>query len=160
MIGVQTCALPISIAMAIINVAEGVTKALSALPPPFNLVLAAITAAAGAIQIALIRSQPIGAAKGAIFKQKALLMSQTTGQEYEVAEGGEAEIVSSPRQLREAIMGRGAGGRGNPVNLTFNIYAFDGADVESSVRRKVVPLLQRMMKNELFLVHPRAVRTY
>jgi phage terminase small subunit len=150
----------IAIAMAIINVAEGVTKALSALPPPFNIALAAITAAAGAIQIALIRSQPIGAAKGAIFKQKALLMSQTTGQEYEVAEGGEAEIVSSPRQLREAIMGRGAGERGNFVNLTFNIHAFDGADVESSVRRKVVPLLQRMMKNELFLVHPRAVRTY
>ena len=150
----------IAIAMAIINVAEGVTKALSALPPPFNIALAAITAAAGAIQIALIRSQPIGAAKGAIFKQTALLMSQTTGQEYEVAEGGEAEIVSSPRQLREAIMGRGAGERGNFVNLTFNIHAFDGADVESSVRRKVVPLLQRMMKNELFLVHPRAVRTY
>jgi hypothetical protein len=150
----------IAIAMAIINVAEGVTKALSALPPPFNIALAAITAAAGAIQIALIRSQPIGAAKGAIFKQKALLMSQTTGQEYEVAEGGEAEIVSSPRQLREAIMGRGAGERGNFVNLTFNIHALDGADVESTVRRRVVPILQKMMKSELFLVHPRAVRTY
>lgn len=151
----------IAIAMAIINVAEGVTKALSSMPPPFNIILAAITAAAGALQIALIKSQPIGAAKGAIFKQKALLMSQASGQEYEVAEGGEAEIVSSPRQLREAIMGRGAaGGRGNPINITFNIHALDGADVEETVRRKVAPLLQRMMKSELFLIHPRAVRTY
>lgn len=150
-----------AIAQAIINTAQGVALAWGQGGFLFGAIMAAIVAAAGAVQIALIRSQPIGAAKGAIFKQKALLMSQATGQEYEVAEGGEAEIVSSPRQLREAIMGTGAmGGRGNPVNLTFNIHAFDGADVESSVRRKVVPLLQRMMKNELFLVHPRAVRTY
>ena len=151
----------IAVAAAIMNTAESITAALTMKPwSPWNFVLAAIAAAMGGVQISLIKSQPTGAAKGAIFKQKALLMSQASGQEYEVAEGGEAEIVSSPRQLREAIMGRGAGERGNFVNLTFNIHAFDGADVESSVRRKVVPLLQRMMKNELFLVHPRAVRTY
>jgi hypothetical protein len=100
----------IAIAQAIISTAEGVAKAWGQGGAIFGPILAAIVAAAGAVQIALIRSQPIGAAAGAIFKQKALLMSQTTGQEYEVAEGGEAEIVSSPRQLREAIMGRGARG--------------------------------------------------
>jgi len=100
----------IAIAEAIINVAEGVTKAWAQGGAIFGPILAAIVLAAGLKQISLIKSQPIGAAKGAIFKEKALLMSQVTGQEYEVAEGGEAEIVSSPRQLREAIMGRGARG--------------------------------------------------
>jgi hypothetical protein len=43
-----------SITQAIINTAEGVTKALASAPPPGNLVLAGITKAAGAIQIASI----------------------------------------------------------------------------------------------------------
>jgi len=147
----------IAIAMAIINVAEGVTKALSALPPPFNIALAAITAAAGAIQIALIRSQPIGAAKGAIFKQKALLMSQVTGQEYEVAEGGEAEIVSSPRQLREAIMGkRGKGmGPGQPITLHNHIY-IDGKEMKTFITKTI----RELSKAELMQIHPRAIRAY
>jgi hypothetical protein len=146
-----------AIAMAIINVAEGVTKALSALPPPFNIALAAITAAAGAIQIALIKSQPIGAAKGAIFKQKALLMSQTTGQEYEVAEGGEAEIVSSPRQLREAIMGkRGKGvGPGQPITLHNHIY-IDGKEMKTFITKTI----RELSKAELMQIHPRAIRAY
>jgi hypothetical protein len=129
----------VAIANAIINVALGITKALSALPPPFNLVLAAITAAAGAAQIAMIRSQPIGAAKGAIFKEKALLMSQNTGQEYEVAEGGEAEIVSSPRQLREAIMGKaGIGGSaGRTISLTVPIYI--GANL---IKKEIITIVE------------------
>lgn len=45
-----------AIASAIINTAVGVTKALSASPPPFNFANAALVAAAGAAQIAAIRS--------------------------------------------------------------------------------------------------------
>ena len=147
----------IAIAQAIINVAEGVTAALSALPPPFNIALAAITAAAGAVQIAIIRSQPIGAAAGAIFKQKALLMSQASGQEYEVAEGGEAEIVSSPRQLREAIMGkRGKGvGPGQPITLHNHIY-IDGKEMKTFITKTI----RELSKAELMQIHPRAIRAY
>jgi len=126
----------VAIANAIINVALGVTKALSALPPPFNLILAAITAAAGAVQIALIRSQPIGAAAGAIFKRKALLMSQNTGQEYEVAEGGEAEIVSSPRQLRQAILGKDERS-GRTISLTVPIYI--GANL---IKKEIITIVE------------------
>lgn len=43
-----------------INVSEGITKALGAAPPPFNFALAALTAAAGAIQIAKINSTQTG----------------------------------------------------------------------------------------------------
>lgn len=45
-----------AIASGIINTAVGVTKALSASPPPFNFINAALVAAAGAAQIASIKS--------------------------------------------------------------------------------------------------------
>jgi len=125
----------VAIANAIINVAEGITKALSALPPPFNLILAAITAAAGAIQIALIRAQPIPLAMGAIFRKPAML-SSAGGNTYEVAEAGEAEIVSSPRRLREAIMGKGADGTGKPIVIQNHIY-IDGREIKLFITKTV-----------------------
>jgi len=143
----------IAIAMAIINVAEAFTKALTA-GPIIGPILAAMIAAMGAVQIAMIKSQPIGAAKGAIFKQKALLMSQASGQEYEVAEGGEAEIVSSPRQLREAIMGPG-GGMGQPITIENHIY-LDGHEMKVFISKTI----RELSRTELMQIHPRAVRAY
>jgi len=143
----------IAIAMAIINVAEAFTKALTA-GPIIGPILAGIIAAMGAVQIALIKSQPIGAAKGAIFKQRALLMSQASGQEYEVAEGGEAEIVSSPRQLREAIMGPGGAG-GQPITIENHIY-LDGHEMKVFISKTI----RELSRTELMLIHPRAVRAY
>jgi hypothetical protein len=144
----------IAIMTAIINTAEGVTKAWAQGGAIFGPILAAIVAAAGAIQIALIKSQPIGAAKGAIFKQRALLMSQASGQEYEVAEGGEAEIVSSPRQLREAIMGPG-GTTGQPVIIENHIY-LDGHEMKVFISKTI----RELSRTELMQIHPRAVRAY
>lgn len=45
-----------AIASAIINTAVGISKALSAYPPPFNFAMAALVAASGAAQIATIKS--------------------------------------------------------------------------------------------------------
>ena len=44
----------VALQKAKINISEGITKALAAAPPPFNLILAGITAAAGAASIAAI----------------------------------------------------------------------------------------------------------
>jgi hypothetical protein len=44
---------------ATVNAAVGITKALSSAPPPFNVILAAITAAAMAVQIKAITSKPL-----------------------------------------------------------------------------------------------------
>ncbi len=49
---------PLKLAQAISNIALGVTEALGAAPPPFNLALAAITVAAGAIEISAINASP------------------------------------------------------------------------------------------------------
>jgi hypothetical protein len=48
-----------SIAAAIINTAVAITKALSAYPPPWSFAMAALQAAAGAAQIAAIKSQSV-----------------------------------------------------------------------------------------------------
>ena len=59
-----------SIIQASIDMALGIAKALGSAPPPYNFVLAALSAAAGAFQIAAISSQPIPEfAKGEEFIQ-------------------------------------------------------------------------------------------
>jgi len=57
-----------SITSAVINTYEGITKALSALPPPFSFAAAAAVGAAGFAQVAAIRAQqpPQGFARGGI----------------------------------------------------------------------------------------------
>lgn len=47
----------IAIVKAVMDTAGGVVKALGSAPPPYNFILAALTAAAGAVQIATIKSQ-------------------------------------------------------------------------------------------------------
>jgi hypothetical protein len=120
---------------AIVNVAAAITKSLTAAPFPFNLALAAATAALGAIQIALIRAQPIPLAAGAIFK-KPTMLSSMGGNTYEVAEAGEAEIVSSPRRLREAIMGKGRNGMARPIVVESHIY-IDGREIKQFITKTV-----------------------
>ncbi len=64
----------ISLATAAINIAEAITKALTAAPPPYNIILAAISAAAGAFQIAAIAAQKFpGAQRGAIVEREGLV---------------------------------------------------------------------------------------
>jgi hypothetical protein len=110
----------IAIATAMISMGEAIAKAFTA-GPIIGQVLAGITAALIAVQIARMRATPIPLAQGAIFKSPARLMSQA-GNEYEVAEAGEAEIVSSPSRLREAIMGNKQGSAERRTYLTIPIY--------------------------------------
>jgi hypothetical protein len=115
----------VALANAVVNTAEGVTKALASAPPPFNVILAAITAALGAVQVGMIAAQPLPLAKGAIFNRRTLLTSER-GSQYEVAEAGEPEILASPRQLRQAIAGSGrasgSGQAGRPVHIHLHNY--------------------------------------
>jgi hypothetical protein len=53
----------IQLASAFINVAQGVTRALAAFPPPASYVLAALTATKGALEIAAIQATPIPGAQ-------------------------------------------------------------------------------------------------
>ena len=108
------------IATTTINIASAVVAALKA-GPIIGPILAAMIGALGLKQLMLIKSTPIPLAKGAIFKQPTFLDSERTGQKYQVAEAGEAEIISNARQLREAILGKGRQG-GRNISLTLPVY--------------------------------------
>ena len=57
----------IAVVNSIINTALGITQALATIPPPYSWVVAAITAALGAVQTGLILSQPLPAAAEGMF---------------------------------------------------------------------------------------------
>jgi hypothetical protein len=85
----------VAYAMAVINTAEAVTKALAYAPPPFNIALAAISAAAGAVQIAMITKQNIpSAARGAFLPSPTIL---------EAGHGAHGELVLRPEQLPQVV---------------------------------------------------------
>jgi len=83
----------ISIVQAMINVAQGITKALATLPPPFGKISAAIIGAQGAVQIASIKAQKFakgGVLNGPSHAQGGIPMFSKGGAFYGEAEGGEA----------------------------------------------------------------------
>lgn len=111
-----------AVIQALISTYQAVAQTFSTLGFPWGVIPAAAMLKLGLDNVNRIRQQPIPLAKGAIFKNPANLTSSSTGQEYQVAEAGEAEIISSPKRLREAINGgRGKGG-GQPVTIHNYIY--------------------------------------
>jgi len=102
-----------SLAVASINVAEAITKALTA-GPIIGVILAGIIGALGAVQIAAIASQPLpGLAEGGIVR---------TEQTVRVAEKNIPEIISPLPSLlgiiKEAIRGAlGGVGEGKEIHL-------------------------------------------
>ena len=59
----------VALLSAVVNTAAGIAKVFASVGPPASFILAAITLAAGLVQIALIKSQPLPLAKGAIVKE-------------------------------------------------------------------------------------------
>jgi len=114
----------VAIAGAIINTALGVSKALSSSPPPYNFVLAALTAAAGAVQIATIKSQKF-ADGGVITKPTFGLMGEYPGA------SSNPEIVT-PERLMRSVFRDEAGRGGGPVQV---YGVIKGADIVLSSER-------------------------
>jgi hypothetical protein len=121
----------VSIAMATINTAEAVTKAITGSFPPFNYILAAISFGMGLAQIAIIKGTPLPMAKGGIFDRPTLL----GGGRYEVGEAGrEAVIPVEPlmKEIRAAVKE----GRGDNIYLTIPIY-LDGQKIDQRIIKVV-----------------------
>lgn len=90
----------VALMSAIVNTAAGVTKALSSGIPPWNIILAGITAAAGAVQVGLISAQPIPLKEGGLVTKRT------------IAEIGEAgpELVLPLNRLQPAMIPALSGG--------------------------------------------------
>jgi hypothetical protein len=144
----------ISLMEAITNTAAGVAGALSNKPwTPFNFVLAAMTAALGAAQVATIAAQPIPLAGGAYFKGRTLL-SGLDGRPYLVDEvhPGRGEITSPVPMMRQIVREESRGG-GGIVNIEFMPGAFviNAQTLDDAAIAKARTKLARAVADELRL---------
>ena len=120
-----------SLALAGINVAEGVTKALSAFPPPFNFAAAAV-GAAGAINIAKIASAKKPSAGS--FQSGGIIEGPSQTGDNLTANVNAGEAIFNKRQqknLFNAVDSGNLGGGGN--NITLNNPLFLSEDSVDNV---------------------------
>jgi TP901 family phage tail tape measure protein len=116
-----------SLALAGINIAEGVTKALAAFPPPFNFAAAAAVGAAGAVQVARIASSKPPSA-GSFAEGGIVEGSSQTGDRL-TANVNAGEVIFNRRQqenLFNAVnSGQLGGGGGVVVNIQGDFLSSD-----------------------------------
>ena len=72
----------LNLGQATIEAALAVLKALSSAPPPYNAILAAISAAAAAVQIAAIASEPEPYAQGGYVEKRTVYQAGEAGREW------------------------------------------------------------------------------
>lgn len=84
-----------AIANAVINTAQGITKALAAYPPPLSFAMAAAQAAAGFAQVSAIKSATFGGGGGA---------ATPSGGGAVAASSGAATNLTNPSQMAETTM--------------------------------------------------------
>lgn len=126
---------------AIINTAMAVSSALATPPFPVGLVMAAIAAVMGAIQIAIISRQPL--AKGG------LVLPVPGGFPAQIAEAGVPEAVI-PLPKLEDMLGTTGGKQRRQVQNVTNIYvsAIDASSFDKFYRSRIVPLIKRDISTE------------
>ncbi len=101
----------ITLITAAINIAEAITKALTGGVPPWNIILAAITGAAGAVQIAAISAQEFPSAeKGAYLPSPTLI---------EAGHGTKGEVILPLDRAPAEFFKETTGG----MNVELNFYA-------------------------------------
>lgn len=107
-----------SLALAGINVAEGVTKALSAFPPPFNFAAAAAVGAAGAVQIARIASSKPPSAGS--FAEGGIVEGPSQSGDRLTANVNAGEVIFNRRQQENLFNAVNSGefGGGGGINIT------------------------------------------
>lgn len=117
-----------SLSLAGINVAEGVTKALSAFPPPFNFAAAAAVGAAGAVQIAKIASAKPPQSAGSFETGGVVGGNSFTGDKL-TANVNSDEMILNRRQIGNLFKaideGNIGGGGGVVVNIQGDFLSSD-----------------------------------
>jgi hypothetical protein len=121
-----------AIVQSIINTLIGVAKALGSSPPPLNIVMAAITAFAGAANTALIASQPVpnfeygGINQGGLFdgpshSSGGIPLTNHSGHKVGEVEGGEAIINKrSTKMFGSLLSDINVAGGGRPFFPSMN----------------------------------------
>jgi TP901 family phage tail tape measure protein len=133
-----------NIAMATMNVAMAVTKALGAAIPPFNYVLAAAVALLGAKWISTIASTPLPMAEGGMTKSEGLALLHPN------------EVVMPAEKIPD-IVNNITTEDGGGLTLHVNIHAWDSSDMITSVQQKLAPALEELYRTGQLAVPENAV---
>lgn len=137
------------IAQAIVNTALAVVSALATKPFfPMGLIAAAMAAAAGAIQIAVIKSTPVpGMARGG-------LVTQPT--EVIVGEKDPEGIIPLPDLKKMVGVDKERRKRQTP-QFNISIQAFDSRDVERVTNARIIPIIKKALNRESLRIPARSV---
>lgn len=108
----------LSYVTATINIAEGITRIMATIPPPFNIPLIALTAATGAIQLATIASSKPGFKDGGVFSEDGMVRGPGGPREDRVnAYLSDGEFVVNARSTSRYIELLKAINDGGPVSM-------------------------------------------
>lgn len=130
----------LSLAMAVINTAAGVTQALKHYPPPLSFIMAALQAAAGAVQIGAIVSQSIpSAAEGAYLPRDTLIQAHR------------GEIVSPLPMMREVVREVIKEPGGAKTNIYIDVRdQIDPYSAQRITRDQIIPqILEALDSNQM-----------
>jgi len=124
------------LAMATANIAQGITKSLSAYAMPMAAVMAALTGAAGAIQIATLianKPKPPAFATGGVIGG---MNGATMGGDNTYIHARRGEMVLNASQQAELWkLANGSGGRGAVVNMPVTIENNNGSHVNTQMNK-------------------------
>jgi TP901 family phage tail tape measure protein len=136
-----------NIAIATMNVATAVTKALTASVPPFNYILAAAVALLGAKWISTIASTPLPMREGGM-----------TGEKEGLAYLHPHEVIMPVGKVPEVInniMGNEEGESRPAINIY--LQAFDSSDLMVTAQTKLVPVLEDLLSTGQMAIPTQAV---
>jgi|GEM_PF-2014226 len=123
------------ISQAIVNTALAIVSALSTKPfIPMGLIAAAMAAAAGAIQIAVIKSAPLPAmGEGGLINRPTNVLAGEAG----------PEAILPMRELQRMLRVSPRGGMGGSRSVIFNINAVDARGFDRLFIEQMVPRINR-----------------
>ena len=149
-----------AIAQAIVATHKGITEALGSGPPPANFILAALVGAAGAAEIAAIRSQPPpqGFARGGIIDSPTFFSARNV--RHGVAGEAGPEAILPVTRMRSGGFGVDAAAAGNTtIHNRFHIEIAvegqledaeeTGQEIGRAVRRQLEPLVVAVLRNQM-----------
>ena len=110
----------VAISNAIMSTHEAAAKAMAQGGFVLGIPWSAIISALGYVQVAAIAAQPIPLARGGVFTKRTRLTSER-GTQYEVGEGGEAEILAPESKIKRAVAEAMRTARPAAPNITINM---------------------------------------
>jgi len=127
----------IAYAMAVMNIAQAITAALGAAPPPWNFVLAGLSAAAGAVQLGVIQATKF--ATGGVVTKPTLAL---------IGEAGPEAVVPLRGAGRTGGLAFAGAGMGGQFRITNNFYGDirSEKDIEK-ISRAVADQIKRASKH-------------